>query len=135
MRPVRFAQIAAQAEGVRLKRRVRRIVVQIVLAIMAVPFLLACLGFLEVAFWSYVARHFQPEEAALLALGGNLLVVVLLLGMALMRGTEDRVSLEALEVRRRALDSAQRSLTMATLMGPVTSFLLSQLRRPRRRRD
>ncbi len=119
----------------RLKRRVRRIVVQIVLAIMAVPFLLACLGFLEVAFWSYVAKHFQPEEAALVALGGNLLVVVVLLGMALMRGGEDRVSLEALEVRRRALDSAQRSLSLAALTGPIATFLLGQLRRSRRRGD
>ncbi|HJS84585.1 MAG TPA: hypothetical protein VJ779_03925 [Acetobacteraceae bacterium] len=133
MRPVRFAQIAAQAEAVRLKRRVRRIVTQLVLVAMAVPFLLACLGFLEVAFWSYVAKHFETEEAALVVLGGNLLVVVVLLGLALLRGSEDRVSLEALEVRRRAIDSAQRSLTVATLVGPVTTFLLSQLRRSRRR--
>ena len=119
----------------RLKRRVRRVIVQLVLVVLAVPFLLACLGFLELAFWSYVASHFQPTEAALVVLGGNLLVVVVLLGMAFLRGSEDRVSLEALEVRRRAIDSAQRSLAMATLMGPVTSFLLSQLRRSRRRAD
>ena len=117
----------------RLKRRVRRMVTQVVLAIMALPFLLACLAFLELAFWSFVARHFQPEEAALVVLGGNLLVAVLLLGLASMRGGEDRVSLEALEVRRRALDSAQRSLSLAALTGPVASFLLGQLRRPRRR--
>jgi hypothetical protein len=114
---------------------VRRIVVQIVLVMIAVPFLLACLGFLEAAFWSYVAKHFEAPEAALVALGGNLLVVVVLLGLALLRGSEDRVSLEALEVRRRALDSAQRSLTLATLAGPISTFLLSQLRRPRRRGD
>ncbi|MBV8703195.1 MAG: hypothetical protein JO118_05745 [Acetobacteraceae bacterium] len=117
----------------RLKRRVRRIVMQVVMVVLAVPFLLACLAFLELAFWSYVATHFQPTEAALVVLGGNLLVVVVLLGMALMRGSEDRVSLEALEVRRRALDSAQRSLTLATLIGPAASFLLGQLRRSRRR--
>jgi hypothetical protein len=55
--------------------------------------------------------------------------------MALLRGSEDRVSLEALEVRRRAIVSAQRSLTIATLVGPAVSFLLSQLRRSRRRAD
>ncbi len=133
MRPVRLAQIAAQAEGLRLRRRVRRIVMQIVLAILALPFLFAALGFLEAAFWNYVARHFQPEEAALIVVGGNLLVAMLLLGLAMMRGSEDRISLEALEVRRRALESVQRSVTFATLIGPVTGFLLNQLRRPRRR--
>lgn len=134
-RPIRLAQIAAQAEGLRLRRRARRIVMQIVLAIVAIPFLLAALGFLEAAFWNFVARHFQPEEAALIVVGGNLLVVVVLLGLAMLRGSEDRVSLEALEVRRRALDSAQRSLTWATMAGPVTAFVLNQMRRPHRRDD
>lgn len=108
---------------------------QIVLAVLALPFLLAALGFLEAAFWNYVARHFQAEEAALIVVGGNLLVAVLLLGLALMRGSEDRISLEALEVRRRALDSAQRSLTIATMAGPIATFVLNQMRRPRRRED
>jgi hypothetical protein len=111
---------------------VRRIVMQIVLAVLALPFLLAAFGFLETAFWNYVARHFQPEEAALIVMGGNLLVALVLLGLAMLRGSEDRVSLEALEVRRRALDSAQRSLTLATMAGPIASFVLTQLRRPRR---
>ena len=133
MRPVRLAQIAAQAEGLRLRRRVRRIVMQIVLAILALPFLLAALGFLETSFWSYVAKHFQPEEAALIVMGGNLLVAVLLLGLAMMRGSEDRISLEALEVRRRALENVQRSVTVATLAGPIAGFLLNQLRRSRNR--
>lgn len=104
---------------------------QVVLAAIALPFLLAAFGFLEAAFWNYVARHFQAEEAALIVLGGNLLIAGILLGLAMMRGSEDRVSLEALEVRRRALDSAQRSLSYAALIGPITAFLLGQLRRRR----
>lgn len=105
---------------------------QIVFAIIALPFLLVVLAFLEVAFWKFVARHFLPEEAALIVAGGNLLVALLMLGLAMMRGSEDRISLEALEVRRRALDSAQRSLSYAALIAPITGFLLGQLRRPRR---
>lgn len=132
MRPVRLAQIAAQAEGLRWRRRARRIVSQIILAILALPFLLAAFGFLEAAFWSYVARHFQPEEAALIVMGGNLLVVVILLGLSATRGGDDRVSLEALEVRRRALENVQRSVTLATMAGPIAGFVLSQLRRRRR---
>jgi hypothetical protein len=133
MRSVKLAQIAAQAEGLRWRRRARRIVTQIVLGIIALPFLLAAFGFLEAAFWTYVADHFQPTEAALLAVGGNILVVAILMVLVLTRGGDDRVSLEALEVRRRALESAQRSLTVATMVAPVTGFILSQLRSRRRR--
>lgn len=102
---------------------------RIAFAIIALPFLLAALGFLEAAFWNYVARHFQAEEAALIVVGGNLLVAAVLLGLAMLRGSEDRVSLEALEVRRRALESAQHSLSYAALVGPLVAFLLGQLRR------
>ncbi|MGA9868603.1 MAG: hypothetical protein WBQ75_19425 [Acetobacteraceae bacterium] len=106
---------------------------QATFAIIALPFLVVFLAFLELAFWKFVARHFQPEEAALLVAGGNLLVALLMLGLATMRGSEDRVSLEALEVRRRALDSVQKSVTYTALVGPITVFLLNLLRRPRRR--
>lgn len=133
MRPVHLAQIAAQAEALRLRRRLSRVGMQIVFAIIALPFLIVTLVFLELAFWKFVARHFQPEAAALIVAGGNLLVALLMLGLAMMRGSEDRISLEALEVRRRALDSAQRSVSYAALIAPITGFLLSQLRRPRRR--
>lgn len=126
-----MAQIAAQAETLRWRRRAKRIAMQVAFAIVAVPFLLAAFGFLEAAFWNYVARHFQAEEAALIVVGGNLLVAGLLLILAMMRGSEDRVSLEALEVRRRALESAQHSLSYAALVGPLIAFLLGQLRRRR----
>ncbi len=134
MRSVRLAQVAVQAEGLRLRRRVRRIAMQIVLAILALPFLLAALGFFEAAFWNFVARHFQPEEAALIVAGGNILVAVLMLLLAMMRGSEDRISLEALQVRQSALESVQRSFTVASMIAPVAGFLMSQLRRNRERR-
>lgn len=133
IRSLRLAQIAAQAEGLRWRHRARRLVFQIVCVCLALPFLLAAFGFLEASFWTYVAPHFQPELAALIVMGGNLLVVVVLLVLAMMRGGEDKVSLEALEVRRRAIDSAQRSIGLAALM-PVASLLVTQLR-ARRRRD
>jgi hypothetical protein len=134
MRPVRLAQIAAQAEGVRWRRRAKRAVTQVICLVLGLPFLLAAFGFLETAFWSYVVQHFQPVYAALIVMGGNMLVVLLLLVLAMRRGSHDTVELEALEVRRRALESAQRSISIAAMAGPIAGFLLSQLR-SRRRRD
>ncbi|HET6184336.1 MAG TPA: hypothetical protein VFA03_12170 [Acetobacteraceae bacterium] len=134
MRPLRLAQIAVQAEGLRWRRRARRVLTQIVCVVIALPFVLAAFGFIEAALWIYVSSHLAPALAAIVAMGGNLLVVAVLGLMILIRGGEDRVSLEALEVRRRALESAQRSVTIAAIVGPVANVLVSQLR-GRRRRD
>lgn len=134
MRSVRLAQIAAQAESVRWRRRAKRIATQIVCLILALPFLLAALGFVEAAFWNYLLDHFWPVQAALIATGGNLLVVAVLMVIAISRGGDDRVAVEALEVRRRALESAQRSVTIAAMAGPVASFLINRMR-ARRGRD
>ena len=133
MRPVRLAQVAVQAERLRLRRRIRRIAMQVLLAIVALPFLLAALGFFEAAFWNFVARHFEPGPAALIVAGGNLLVAGLLVVPAVLGGSEDRVSLEALQVRQAALDSAQRSLSFASMLGPVAGFLWGEFRRTRER--
>ena len=133
MRSFRLAQVAAQAEGLRLRRRVRKIIMQVVLAIVALPFLLAALGFFEATYFNVMMANFRPWSAALIVAGTNLLLALLLLIVAAMGGSEDRVSLEALQVRQRALESARRSLTLASVAAPVTQFLLAQMRNRSRR--
>jgi hypothetical protein len=133
MRTLRLAQVAAQAEGLRLRRRVRRIIMQVALAVVALPFLLAALGFFEAAFMSAMRETFRPSNAALIVAGTNLVIALLLLGFATMRGSEDRISLEALQVRERAMESAKRSLTLASIAAPVAEFLISRARRRSRR--
>ena len=133
MRTFRLAQIAAQAEGLRLRRRVRRIIMQVVLAVVALPFLLAALGFFEATFFNLMAANFRPWSAALIVAGTNLLVALLLLILAAARGSEDRVSLEALQVRERAMENARRSITLASMAAPAAEFLLSRMRNRARR--
>ncbi|MDQ2802459.1 MAG: hypothetical protein M3Y41_07160 [Pseudomonadota bacterium] len=134
MRSVRLAQIAAQAEGLRLRRRVSRVIMQVVLALVAVPFLIATLVFLELALWKVVAANVLPVWAALIVAGVNLIIAGIVLILAMTRGGDDRVAIEALQVRQRAFESAQRSLSLAALVAPVSQFLLGRLTRRRKRR-
>ncbi len=133
MRTLRLTRIAVQAEGVRLRRRARRLVMQLVLAVIALPFLLAAFGFLEAAFWTFLIRHFQPEYCGLIIASSNILVSALLVVIAMAQGGDDRVALEAIQVRQRALESAGRTFTLAAIVGPVIGFLFDQFRRSRQR--
>jgi hypothetical protein len=133
MRSLRLAQIALQAEGLRLRRLARRTVVRVTMIVIAAPFLLACFGFFETAFWEWVSRHLLPAYAALITAGANLIIAVLfLLIAALLR--DSRVEIEALRVRQRALEDATRQFTIAAMVTPILRLVLDQLRR-RRDRD
>lgn len=130
MRSFRLARIALEAELLRLRRLARRTVVRVALAVVALPFLLATFGFLEVAFWSYVSQHFIPSSAALIVAGGNLLVGLILVLIAATL-SDSRVEIEALKVRQQALEDVGRQLTVAALVAPVARLLVDQMRRRR----
>ncbi|MGH7154818.1 MAG: hypothetical protein ACREF3_12900 [Acetobacteraceae bacterium] len=132
MRSLRLAYIALQAEALRLRRFTRRNITRLILAAIALPFLLAAFGFFEAAFWSWLSRHLVPELAAVAIAGANLLVAGLFLILAA-RSSESRVEIEALKVRQRALEDATRQLTIATLVVPVARLVLDQLRRSKDR--
>jgi hypothetical protein len=133
MRSLRLAQIAVQAEALRLRRLARRTATRLVFALVALPFLLATFGFFEAAFWNYVSRHFLPELAALITAGGNLLIGGILIVVAAL-SRDSQVELEALKVRQRALEDISRQVTVTALVAPVARLLLDQLRRNRNRR-
>ncbi len=130
IRSLRLAQIALQAEGLRLRRLARRTAVRVSMVLVALPFLLACFGFFETALWEWLSRHLLPEFAALITAGVNLVIAgVLLLIAALSR--DSRVEIEALQVRQRALEDATRQFTIAAMVTPVVRLVLDQLRRRR----
>ncbi len=128
IRSLRLALIAVQAELLRLRRLARRTAVRAVLLLVALPFLLACLGFLETALWEWLSRELRPEFAALITAGVNFVIAGLLLLIAALSG-DSRVEIEALRVRQRALEDATRHLTIATMVVPILRLVLDQLRR------
>ena len=130
IRSLRLAQIAVQAEALRLRRLGRRTAVRVGLALVAAPFMLACFGFFEAALWEWLSRHLLPAYAALICAGVNLALGGLLLLIAAL-SRDSRVEIEALRVRQRALEDATRQFTIAAMVTPVLRLILDQLRRRR----
>jgi hypothetical protein len=133
MRPFRLARIAAEAEGVRLRGLVSRIVTRAVLAIIALLFVLGAVAFAHVAAWYWLRIGMdQTFLAAAGILGGGDLLVAVVLGFLASRSTPSRVELEALDVRRKALQAIGSTLSLAQLVIPVLR-ITANLRRRRRR--
>jgi hypothetical protein len=130
IRSLRLAQIAVQAEALRLRRLARRTAVRVGLVLVAAPFMLACFGFFETALWEWVSRHLLPAYAALIVAGVNLALGGVLLLIAAL-SSDSKVEIEALRVRQRALEDATRQLTIAAMVTPVLRLVLDQLRRRR----
>jgi hypothetical protein len=133
MRPFRLARIAAEAEGVRLRGLVSRIVTRAVLAVIALLFVLGAVVFAHVAAWYWLRIGLdQTFLAAAGILGGGDLLVAVVLGFLASRSTPSRVEVEALDVRRKALQAIGSTLSLAQLVIPVLR-ITANLRRRRRR--
>ena len=121
MRSLRLLEVAAEAEGLRLRRVVAGSVRSAVLCVGAALFGLACIGLLHAALWIALAAR-QDALAATLWLAGLDAVVVLALLM-LARRRRDPVGDEALALRRAALSELGR-------VSPVSEAI--SMFRPRR---
>jgi hypothetical protein len=132
MRPFRLARIAAEAEGVRLRGLVSRVVTRAVLAIIALLFVLGAVVFAHVAAWYWLRINLnQTFLAAAGILGGGDLLVAVVLGFLASRSAPSRVEVEALDVRRKALQAIGSTLSLAQLILPVLR-ITANLRRRRR---
>jgi hypothetical protein len=132
MRTLRLARIAAEAEGLRLRRQAQRTAVRIAIGLIALMFLAGALVFAHIAVWYWlrvVQGWAQPGTG--LALAGGDLVIAAFLALGMARSTPGRVEMEALQVRQRALESASSSFALATVMVPTLRLVLGLLRRPR----
>ncbi|MGA9012341.1 MAG: phage holin family protein [Acetobacteraceae bacterium] len=131
MRPLRLARIAAEAEGVRLRHSAQRTVVRVVFAMIALIFLAGTLVFLHIAAWFWLRQSWEHQYAALILAGADL-VLALLLAVVAMRSSPDRVEIEALAVRQRALEGATASIAWSALAVQVLRLAGNLLSRSRR---
>ena len=130
MRSLRLARIAAEAEGVRLRYSARRTAVRAVLGLVALGFLFGALVFCQIAAW-YWLRASWDRPAAALILAGAELVLAAILALLAARSSPGRVELEALAVRRQALEGAGSSLAFSTLATQLLRLAVDLLRRRR----
>lgn len=132
MRPVRLARIAAEAEGVRLKGMVSRIVTRAIFGVVAVLFVIGAIVFAHFAAWFELRTALdQTFLAATGEVGGADLLVAIILGVLASRSSPSRVEREALDVRRKAVQAIGGTFSLAQLALPVLR-IGANLRRRRR---
>jgi hypothetical protein len=132
MRPVRLARIAAEAEGVRIRGMMTRIVTRVIFAVIAAVFILGALTFGHIAAWYEIRVALEQTYLATAGIlgGADLLLAIILLVLA-SRSKPSRVEVEALEVRRKALEGISSALSITQMALPVLR-LASGIRRRRR---
>jgi hypothetical protein len=132
MHPFRLARIAAEAESLRLRGLVSRIVTRVILGVIALLFVMGAIVFAHVAAWYGLRIGLdQTFLASTGELGGADLLVAIVLGFLASRSAPSRVEAEALEVRRKAISAIGGTLSMAQMVVPVLR-IVTNLRRRRR---
>ncbi|UPY36188.1 hypothetical protein [Sediminicoccus sp. KRV36] len=133
MRMLRLLSMAAQAEGILLRRQSANMGRSAVLGLLAAGFGVTMLALLQLAAWLWLEERQGAIQATLLiALGDGLVALVLLL---LARGRTDPVAEEALRLRSQSLSL----LTTPSAIRPeweklaldVGLLLIERLRRPK----
>lgn len=122
MRALRLARVAAEAEVLRTRRRVRRIVVRAGFATVGAVFVFAALCFVHVAAFMAIRHSLGPTSAALSVFGGDLLIALICILLASI-SSPDRIEVEALQVRQRALQQLEEMAATAALMAPLARLL------------
>ena len=134
MRPVRLARLAAQAEGVRLRRLLSRVVSRLILAIVAFLFVLGAVVFGHIAAWYEIRAGLNQTFLATTGIvGGADLFVAVILGLLAARSSPSRVELEALDVRRKAVQGLTSTLSLTQLLIPILRLMIIRRRGKRER--
>lgn len=117
VRVLRLARIAAEAEGLRLRRQARRAAIRGVLGLIALVWLAAAAVFAHIAVWNWLAAslHWTPLGTAWIMAGGDAGIAIVLCLIAALLGP-GKVEKEALAVRARAVDAATNSLAVSAML-------------------
>ena len=134
MNPVRLARIAAEAEGVRLRGLLTRVVSRVILGVVALLFVIGAVVFAHIAAW-YEIRTALAQTFLITTgiLAGADLLIAVILGLLASRSRPSRVEVEALEVRRQAVQGISSTMSVSQMAIPVVR-LMANLRRGRRYR-
>jgi hypothetical protein len=130
MRTLRLARIAAEAEGLRLRRQAQRTATRVAVGLIALMFLGWALLFAHAAAWFWLrdAVGWAAPGAAMAIFGADLVIAVLLT-LFVVRSSPGRVEMEALLVRQRALESAASGLALTTMLVPTVRLVMNLMRR------
>jgi hypothetical protein len=122
VRSVNLLKIAAEAEMVRLRALMARQGRRAVFGVIALIFALGVLTLAEVAGWQLLRLYVAPLPATLMLLGINL-VIAAVFGFLAARSSPGHTEVEALRVRRQALEAARGSLVFTAAVPAATTLL------------
>ena len=132
MRAFRLARIAAEAEGVRLRGMATRIVTRIIFAVIALFFVLGAVVFGHIAAWYEVRIVLDQSYLTTTGILGSAdMVLAVVLGFLATRSTPSRVEVEALDVRRKAIEGIASALSLTQLVIPILRLVSGMGRRKR----
>jgi hypothetical protein len=121
MRSVNLVKVAIEAEILRYKsmaaRQARRAGFGVAALIFGVGFLIT----LEIAGWQAARMYIQPIYATLCIMGFNF-VVAAVFAVVAMRSNPGRSEIDALAVRKRAVQALQTSMAISALV-PAAGYL------------
>ena len=117
-RTLRLAKVAAQAEGLRLRRMATRQVTRGVYGAIAAVFAIALLAAAHVALYLWVYTYVTSLQAVGIVAAVDL-VFAAIFGFLASRNTPDAVEVEALRVRETARAQLSDALTLTALVGPA----------------
>ena len=100
--------------------------------IIAMGFLAGAVVFAHVAAWFWLRVAWEARHAALIVAGGDL-VLAILLALLAARSSPSRVELEALAVRRRAIENVGSTLAFSALAMQLLRLFTNLLSRRRSR--
>jgi hypothetical protein len=132
MRAFRLVRVAAEAEGLRLREMARRTAMRAAFGIVATGFLAGAVAFGHLAAWFWLRITWEAQYAALIVASADL-VLAILLGRLAARSTPGRIELEALAVRRRAIDSVASTLAISALASQLLRLFTNLVLRRRSR--
>jgi hypothetical protein len=116
MRTLRLAKVAAQAEGLRLRTMAERQARRAAFGVVSFVFLISFLVAAHIAIGMALVPAVTPLDAVLIVGAGDL-VITLVLGSFAAFSTPGKVERAALEVRQRARQEIETSLTVPVLLG------------------
>jgi uncharacterized membrane protein (DUF485 family) len=130
MLPFRLARTAAEAEGLHLRLKARRVATRAILGLFALALFFAALCFLHVAVWLWLAERLAPRDVSFIFAGADIVLGLVLLLIAML-ARAGRIEREARAIRRHALREMWSTLNLSlALMG-----LLDRIIRPRKPPD
>ena len=124
IKPLRLVRVAAKAQGLAFRRQVAGAVRRAVLGAIAALFGLGALIILHIIGYLALVKyaHFESIPAAAIVLGVDV-VIAAIFGALASSSAADPVLEEAVRVRDHSLEQARQSLTLASMVAPLTRLL------------